>query len=148
MNQQEATHESTANDRFEVFFDGQCPMCKLEIAMVRKRDKHNRLILTDIAAPDFEATDRPLNTLMREIHGRYPNGKYVTGVEVFREIYQRTGFGKLYAPSKLPVIRLIYDLGYKVFAWLRYQHAMKRFKAKKQFQCDADCDAKTSQLSS
>jgi predicted DCC family thiol-disulfide oxidoreductase YuxK len=118
----------TDHDPFEVFFDGDCPLCKREIEMIRNKDKGADLVLTNIAAKNFQPTDRPLETLMREIHGRYPNGQYVTGVEVFREIYQRIGFGSIVKTTRWPVVRQILDLGYRVFARLRFYFAIRRIK--------------------
>ncbi len=114
--------------KFEVFFDGQCPLCRREIDMIRRKDKHQALLLTDIAAADFQPQGRSLDQLMREIHGRTPDGEYVTGVEVFRQIYQRIGFGRLVTPTRLPVIRQVLDLFYRFFAYLRYHHAARRMR--------------------
>ena len=121
----------TTNDFsvFEVFYDGQCPLCKREIDMVRRKDKHDRLKLTDIAASDFQkVAGKDLPELMKEIHGRDVNGEFVTGVDVFREIYSRLGFGWLVKVSRLPVLRQILDVGYRVFAYLRFKHASRRMK--------------------
>ncbi len=112
--------------KFEVFFDGQCPLCKREIDMIRRKDRSGKLILTDISSAGFEPGEYSLETLMREIHGKLPDGTYVTGVEVFRQIYQRIGFSGLVAPTRLPVIRQFLDLGYRCFAYLRFKHAMHR----------------------
>lgn len=113
---------------FEVFFDGQCPLCKREIEMIRRQDKSKKLELTDISRSDFSSDDFSLDTLMREIHGRMPNGEYVKGVEVFREIYQRIGFSGIVASTRLPVIRQLLDVAYRCFAFLRFKHAMHRLK--------------------
>ena len=114
---------------FEVFYDGQCPLCKREIDMIRRKDKHNRLKLTDIAATDFKTvTGKDLNSLMKEIHGRDSKGNFVTGVDVFREIYSRLGFGWLVKISRLPVLRHALDVGYRIFAYLRFKHASRRMK--------------------
>ena len=78
----------TADHDFEVFYDGDCPLCLREINMLSKLDRRSRLKLTDIAAPDFDAmatTGRSWQELMDEIHGRLPDGTMVTGVEVFRQ---------------------------------------------------------------
>ena len=114
---------------FEVFYDGQCPLCKREIDMVRRKDKHGRLKLTDIAATDFQQVPgKDLHELMKEIHGRNVNGEFVTGVDVFREIYSRLGLGWLVKISRLPILRQILDVGYRVFAYLRFKHASRRMK--------------------
>ena len=114
---------------FEVFYDGQCPLCKREIDMVRRKDKHGRLKLTDIAAADFQpVAGKSLYELMKEIHGRNANGQFVNGVDVFREIYSRLGFGWLVKVSRLPILRNILDAGYRLFAYLRFKHASRRMK--------------------
>ena len=87
---------------FEVFFDGQCPLCRREIDMIRRMDRRGQLILTDIASDSFEPESVPLDQLMREIHGRVVGGPYVTGVEVFRQIYQRVGWGAVVGPTRWP----------------------------------------------
>jgi predicted DCC family thiol-disulfide oxidoreductase YuxK len=126
--------------KFEVFFDGQCPLCRREIDMIRRKDKRQALILTDIAAADFQPQGRSLDQLMREIHGRTPGGEYVTGVEVFRQIYQRIGFEKLVYPTRLPVIRQLLGLGYRFFAYLRYHHAARRMRKANCSLNDSACD--------
>jgi len=114
---------------FEVFYDGQCPLCKREIDMVRRKDKRSLLKLTDIAAADFQlVAGKELHELMKEIHGRDVNGEFVTGVDVFREIYSRLGFGWLVKISRLPILRQALDVGYGVFAHLRFKHASRRMK--------------------
>ena len=101
--------------------------------MVRRMDVNQRLILTDIAADDFDpaSVGKPLDLLMREIHGRHADGSWVVGVEVFREIYSRVGFGKLTSISKWPMVRSLLDVGYKCFAWPRYQLALRRMRKAK-----------------
>ena len=116
--------------KFEVFYDEQCPMCRREINFIRKRDKYERLILTDISDRNFDpsSTGKSLDDLMREIHGRHADGSLVTGVEVFRQIYQRVGFGALVVPTRWSGIRWLMDRMYNIFAALRYRHAKKRME--------------------
>lgn len=80
---------------------------------------------------------------MRQIHGRYSDGQYVTGVEVFREIYSRIGFERLVAPTRWFIFGPLLDVGYSLFAWLRYHHAMRRIKkiqsAAIRLKCDHSC---------
>lgn len=117
------------SEPFEVFYDSHCPMCKIEIEMIRRKDKHSQIKLTDISAADFDATGtgKTLDELMREIHGRYTDGSIVIGVDVFREIYGRLGFGFLVKPTRWPVIRWPIDLAYRLFASIRYRAALKRY---------------------
>jgi predicted DCC family thiol-disulfide oxidoreductase YuxK len=53
---------------------------------------------------------------MAQIHGRMPNGDWVTGVEVFRQLYTAVGFGGVVQLTRLPGIRNLLDAGYTWFA--------------------------------
>jgi predicted DCC family thiol-disulfide oxidoreductase YuxK len=107
-----------AGHDIEVFFDGDCPLCRREIAMLQRRDRQQRIRFTDIAAPGFEAgalgTDQA--TLMGRIHGRLPDGTWIDGVEVFRRLYTAVGLGWLVSLTRLPVLSRLIEVAYDVFA--------------------------------
>lgn len=107
----------TARD-FEVFYDGQCPLCRREIGMLRRLDRRQRIQFTDISEPAFDAglPGKTYSELMGEIQGRLPDGTWVKGVEVFRRLYGAVGFRWLVAISRWPGIRNLLDLGYRLFA--------------------------------
>ena len=109
------------NWEVEVFFDGDCPLCRREINWLRKRDRQHKVRFTDIAADDFDPLPlgKSHSDLMARIHGRLPSGEWIEGVEVFRRLYSAVGFGWLVAPTRLPGIRGTLDLGYRVFARYR-----------------------------
>lgn len=106
------------NHEFEVFFDGDCPLCIREINMLRWLDKKNKILFTDIADPKFDATSTGVSwqTLMDKIHGRLPDGTLIEGVEVFRRLYSAVGFGWIVAITRWPGISHVLDWSYKVFA--------------------------------
>ena len=109
---------------FEVFVDGGCSMCSREARWMRKLDRgRGRLKVTDIGSPAYFAAvpDLPVDDAMRSIHGRYPDGRVVHGVEVFRAAYAALGLGWLWAPTRWPVVRQIVDALYAVFARARYR---------------------------
>jgi predicted DCC family thiol-disulfide oxidoreductase YuxK len=103
---------------FEVFYDGECPLCTREIAVLRGLDRRGRIRFTDIAAPGFDAATvgRSHDELMAHIHGRLPGGELVEGVEVFRQLYAAVGLGPLVAWTRLPGFSWLLDRGYAVFA--------------------------------
>lgn len=107
-----------SNWRFEVFFDGECPLCSREIAMLRRRDRDGRLRFTDIAAPEFDPSSLGVDhaTLMSKIHGRSAAGELVTGVEVFRRIYAALGYERLVRLSRVSWIAAVLDTAYAAFA--------------------------------
>ena len=104
--------------RVEVFFDGDCPLCAREIAMLERLDRRDALRFEDIAAPDFDAgrygTD--FDTLMARIHAVLPSGELVRDVEVFRRAYAAVGLGWLVAPTRWPILGPLSDLAYRIFA--------------------------------
>ena len=102
----------------EVFFDGGCPLCVGEIRLMRFWDRRGRIKFTDIHDASFVAADvgKSHDELMARMHGRLPDGTWVTGVEVFRRMYAAVGFGPLVWISRWPVIRHVLDIGYTLFA--------------------------------
>jgi predicted DCC family thiol-disulfide oxidoreductase YuxK len=110
--------EAAPDWEIEVFYDGACPLCRREIEMLRRWNKKDRLRFTDIAGAGFDPVK--LGTtheqLMAEIHGRLPDGTWVTGVEVFRRLYGAVGFRWLMPVTRLPGIRNLLNLGYRLFA--------------------------------
>lgn len=117
------THEGTPpgwkpGEIFEVYYDGDCPLCMREINMIMRKDTLHKIHFTNIAAPDFkpEFTGLSWDALMKKIHGRLPDGTLVEGVEVFRQLYAAIGFERLVGMSRLPGVSHVLDLGYSVFA--------------------------------
>jgi predicted DCC family thiol-disulfide oxidoreductase YuxK len=102
----------------EVFFDGECPLCMREIRLLRWMDRRQRIRFTDISTEDFspEKFERSMQDFMDEIHGRLPDGQWITGVEVFRRLYAAVGLGALVALTKVPGISHGLEAGYQVFA--------------------------------
>ena len=129
--------EVTANilksfDRpFEVFFDGECPLCVKEINLIRWLDRADRIKYTDIAAPDFDAeaqTGLSFETLMARIHGRTADGNLIEGVEVFRQLYGRTFLRGTVGLTRLPGVAGLLRMGYVFFA---------RYRLRMTNRCDA-----------
>ena len=113
--------------QLEILHDGGCSLCAKEIRLLRKLDRKGRILLTDIQAPDFDATalGTDHDTLMRRIHGRLPDGTWIEGVEVFRRAYAAIGLGWLVPLTRLPGIRALLDAGYVRFARWRYERRLR-----------------------
>ena len=111
----------SSDQRFQVFFDGDCPLCKREIRWLQKRDRHQQIEFIDIAVNDFDQAGhgKSYGELMAEIHGRRPDGQWITGVDVFRQLYEAAGFGPAVRLSRLPLMRQGLDVGYRIFARYR-----------------------------
>lgn len=102
----------------QVFFDGECPLCAKEIAFLRRLDRHSRIRFTDIASPDFDpgVYGRPLSSFMDEIQGSLPDGRFLTGMEVIRRLYEAVGLGFLTGWTRWPGAAQLSDTGYRLFA--------------------------------
>tara|TARA_B100000674_G_C37598369_1_gene804106 strand:+ start:274 stop:675 length:402 start_codon:yes stop_codon:yes gene_type:complete len=107
-----------AHPQAEVFFDGDCPLCVREIQMIRAMDRKGRIQFTDIAAPDFRASDygKTQEEFMARIQGRGAQGEWLEGVEVFRRLYTAVGLGPLVMLTRLPGLSQLLDVGYVWFA--------------------------------
>ncbi|MEM7454955.1 MAG: DUF393 domain-containing protein [Planctomycetota bacterium] len=124
--------------QLEVFFDGDCPLCKREIALLKHKADNDRIVFVDIAESDFKASEfgKQSDEFMRVIQGRIGGTQWVSGVEVFRQIYSRLGWNRLTSVSRWPVISQALAFGYRIFARLRYQAAVRRMNRKS---CTTNC---------
>jgi len=102
----------------EVFYDGDCPLCLREINALRRMDRRGRIRFTNIAASSFRPGDFGIEMVdfMSEIHGRLPDGTWIRGVEVFRQLYTAVGWAGVVGLTRLPVVSGLLDRLYKVFA--------------------------------
>lgn len=116
-----------------VYFDGDCPLCRREIDLLRRLDRRERIEFVDIAAPGFDPVPlgRTREELMASIHGRLPDGTWIEGVEVFRRLYAAVGLGPLVALTRLPGVSHGLDAAYRLFARNRLRLTGRR--------CDEAC---------
>jgi predicted DCC family thiol-disulfide oxidoreductase YuxK len=104
--------------RLKLLYDGDCPFCRREVDWLARRDRAGAVALEDIAAPGFDAARYGLRQKQVEgvIHAQLPDGRLVTGMEVFRRLYAAVGLGWLMAPTGWPLLRPVFDWAYRVFA--------------------------------
>ena len=91
-----------------VFFDGACPICDREIALMKRLDRRRQLEFCDFSS-GFTAAD--LGTV---IHARWADGSVITGVEVFRAMWEAIGLGVL---ARLSRLSLVEPLVLRTYAW-------------------------------
>ena len=105
----------------EVFHDGDCPICELEINFMKKIDKRKAIQWVDINK-DKAALDQAGITYqqaMDQIHVMDANGMK-QGVDGFVLIWQELPYFRRLVPLvKLPVIGSIMKFGYRLFAKYR-----------------------------
>ncbi|MGE0470776.1 MAG: thiol-disulfide oxidoreductase DCC family protein [Nitrospira sp.] len=100
------------------FFDGDCPICAREIALMRRLDRHRRLAFCDFSRPDYDATSIDISSaeLGRVIHARWSDGTVITGVDVFRAMWEAVGLGFLARLTRLSFIEPLVVNAYTWFA--------------------------------
>jgi predicted DCC family thiol-disulfide oxidoreductase YuxK len=110
--------ETAPDWTFKVLYDGDCPFCRLEVRWLGRWNGLGRLVFEDIADASFDPGPygRTREELMAAIHGAYPDGRIVTGMEVFREAYRTVNLGFLLAPTGWPLLRPLFDRFYAWFA--------------------------------
>lgn len=96
----------------KVYYDESCYVCSLEINALRNRGEACGIEFVDISSPDFNEADDYESEMIGEF-----GGKKTVGVETFRIMYERMGFTRLVSFSRLPVIRNVVNMSYKVFAY-------------------------------
>lgn len=76
----------TASPTVTVWFDGACPLCRREIALMRRLDRRGRIDFVDVAAED---TTCPLDReeLLARFHAS-ENGRMVDGAEAFAAMWR------------------------------------------------------------
>lgn len=99
-----------------VLFDGACPICDREIALMRRLDRRRLLLFCDFSRPDYDQTSINISPaeLGRIIHARWSDGTVITGVDVFRAMWEAVGLGFL---ARLSSFSLVEPLVLNAYAW-------------------------------
>ena len=99
-----------------VFFDGACPICDREIAVMKRLDRRRQLEFCDFSAQEYDAASSGFAAadLGAVIHARWADGSVITGVEVFRAMWEAVGLGFL---ARLSRLSLVEPLVLKAYAW-------------------------------
>ena len=120
--------------QFTLFYDGLCPVCSREVAWLMRKNKRGWLAFQDINDAEFDPAvyGKTLAELMAEIHGVYPDGQVIKGMDVFRAAYSEVGLAWLVAPTGWPLLKPLFDRLYRLFA--KYRLSLARLVA------DEPCD--------
>jgi predicted DCC family thiol-disulfide oxidoreductase YuxK len=91
------------------------------VRWLQRWNRHGHLAFEDVSSNDFDPTlyRATREELLGVIHGIFPDGRMVRKVEVFRQAYRAVGLGWLLATTGWPVLRLIFDGLYRLFARFR-----------------------------
>lgn len=124
-------HNSSNNPQaIQVFYDGDCPICRIEVDLYRKFGDGNSIVWTDIVA----LTDQELpkgkdrQSLLNRFQVLDNGGAWHIGVDAFARIWkQLPGFKYFAFLFSVPGLRQIAELCYRGFLkWQRWHRANKR----------------------
>ena len=102
----------------QIFYDGLCRACSLEIDHYRKLPGSDRFEFTDITKSDFDAKSFGLDPFKvhKVMHVKSPDGKMNQGVDAFIAIWKELPrYQWLASLAKRSVIRSVLELGYQGF---------------------------------
>ena len=106
--------------KIKLLYDGECPLCLREVNFLTKRDAGRGLVaFVDIAEENYNPQENggvSYEDAMGRIHAVLLDGTIVKNLEVFRRVYETLGIGWVYSVTKLPVIGLIVDSLYGIWA--------------------------------
>lgn len=111
-------------DRLTVWFDGSCPLCRREIAAMRRLDRRRRIDFVDVGTADSACPiDRGL--LLQRFHA-CENGRMVSGAAAFAAMWRAIPLLRPFglAARNRHVLRLLETL-YRRF--LRVRPALQRW---------------------
>jgi len=105
----------------KVYYDESCYVCSLEINTIRKRGEACGIEFVDISDSNFGDASEYESEMIGEF-----DGNRTFGAETFRKMYEKLGFKKTVAFSRLPIVKQLFDFAYWVFAHLIRPYLPKR----------------------
>lgn len=109
-----------------LYYDGQCAFCTREMMRLAGWDKHARLAFVDIARPGFDPAHLGLTMaqLNREMASQTAAGQVLLGVDSMLAAYPLVGRGMFVWPLRVPGLRQVLTVVYRLFA--RHRYAMSK----------------------
>lgn len=129
-------NRTEAPDTLTVLYDGGCPLCRREIAHVRRlaeRSGEDALCFVDISRSDDMAFAAERPKLLKRFHVQRSDGSRLDGAAAFVAMWERLpGWRWLARAARLPGSLLLLELGYRGFLRLRplLQSAARRWEVR------------------
>jgi predicted DCC family thiol-disulfide oxidoreductase YuxK len=107
--------------KLTVYYDGSCPLCRLEIGHYQKQRGSEAIDFVDVAdANSVIASDLDRKAAMARFHIRESDGRLLSGAEAFARIWQRLPSWRWAARiAKLPGATPLLELAYRGFLPIR-----------------------------
>ncbi|WP_271077517.1 thiol-disulfide oxidoreductase DCC family protein [Aurantiacibacter sp. MUD61] len=102
-----------------VWYDGACPLCRREIAVMRRLDRRGAISFVDVSEGKPESCPIAQDELLARFHVK-ENGRIYSGAEGFAAMWRAIPllrpFGQL---ARLPGLRQVFEMLYKGFLRVR-----------------------------
>ena len=116
-------------EKVTVWFDGACPLCRREIAFLKRLDRRGRIAFIDVAPDDaVEACPIDRANLLARFHARETGKSLVSGAAAFGVVYRQVPWlspiGQL---MRIPPLLWVAERAYRAF--LRVRPRLQRLVA-------------------
>ena len=113
--------KNTESHRWKVnmLYDSECPLCMHEVRFLERRNKAGLVKFTDIADPEYRPDENGnvgYEEGMERIHAVLDDGRVISGVPVFHEVYSAVGLWWVFAMTQVPGVAWVLERGYRVWA--------------------------------
>ncbi len=108
--------------KLTIFYDSQCPLCLAEMRQLKTNNKAGRLEFANINDEDFNQRYPHINKVQANkiLHGQLDSGEVLLGLDVTYRAWSMVGKHKWLVLLRWPVLRIIADSIYLLFARYRY----------------------------
>lgn len=105
-----------------LLYDGACPLCRREIALVRRLTRKRKVIFVDVhtLAPEQYPAGKSQADLLLDLHLVWPDGHVDTGLDANVLLWRQTPLGWLWRVFELPLVRPLAQWIYRRWADRRY----------------------------
>ncbi|CAA9480727.1 MAG: hypothetical protein AVDCRST_MAG91-3 [uncultured Sphingomonadaceae bacterium] len=111
-------------DKLTIWFDGSCPLCRREIALMKRLDRRGAIRFIDVA--ESGDADCPVGRaeLLARFHAR-ENGRLLSGAGAFAAMWRAIPLLRpLGLIARIPVVLALLERAYVVF--LRFRPRLQR----------------------
>ena len=106
-----------------VWFDGACPLCRREMALVRRLDRRRAIRFIDLASNNVDCPGEKAQLVAR-LHVR-ENGRLLSGASAFAAVWRAIPLLRpLGLLARNPILLALLERGYDVY--LRFRPTLQR----------------------
>jgi predicted DCC family thiol-disulfide oxidoreductase YuxK len=99
-----------------MYYDHSCPLCRQEVDLLRGQNHENNLAFVDCSPTDFSPVEgHSREAMMKLIHARDANGRWLIGPPVFSAAYRAVGIDSIAALWGAPWLQPVWK---RLYPWV------------------------------